>query len=106
MKNLKIRTDGKTVTAMKQLLLLISLIFMAVPAIVWGSGSNTAPAIRRILQAMFLSGIASGVVLALTQGLLSRYSPVKQLKIRKKLILFTRMFLHSKEDGLLLHSVQ
>lgn len=106
MKNLKIRTDGKTVTAIKQLLLLISLIFMAVPAIAWGSGSNTAPAIRRILQAMFLSGIASGVVLALTQGLLSRYSPVKQLKVRKKLILFTRMFLHSKEDGLLLHSVQ
>ena len=30
---------------------------------------------------------------------------MKRLKVRKRLILFTRMFLHSKEDGALLHSV-
>ncbi|MDE6664004.1 MAG: hypothetical protein K2K46_11790 [Lachnospiraceae bacterium] len=106
MKNLRIRTSGKAVTAFKQLLLLISLMFIFIPAIISGSGSTAPPAIWQILQAMFLSGFALLTVLVLAVWLLSRFSPVKWLKIRKKLILFTRMFLHSEEDGLLLHSVQ
>ena len=106
MKNLKLRTDGKVVTVLKQSLLFISLMFIFIPVIISGSGLNAPPAIRRILQAMLLSGSALLTVLALAVWLLSRFSPVKRLEIRKKLILFTRMFLHSKEDGLLLHSVR
>lgn len=105
MKNLRIRTNGEAVTALKQLLLLISLIFMVIPAIANGSGLNATPAIWRTLRVMFASGSGLLTALALTVWLLSRFSPLKRLKVRKKLILFTRMFLHSKEDGVLLHSV-
>lgn len=106
MKRLTIRTDGKAITAFKQLLLLISLTSLSIPAIASGGGLTAPPAIRRILQAMFLSGLALLTALALTVWLLSRFSPIKSLKVRKRLILFTRMFLHSKEDGALLHSVR
>lgn len=106
MRNLRIRTSGKAVTTLKQSLLLVSLIFIFIPAIVSGSGSTAPPAIRRILLIMFLSGCTLLITLALAVWLLSRFSPVKRLKIRKKLILFTRMFLHSEEDGLMLHSVR
>ena len=57
MKNLKIRTDGKAVTALKQLLLLISLMFIVIPAIGSGGGAPLPPAIRRALLAMSLSEI-------------------------------------------------
>lgn len=106
MHTLKIRTDGKVVTVLKQALLLLSLIMIIIPAIVSSSGLIVPPAIRRILLTMFLSGFVLLILLALAAGLLSRFSPVKMLKTRKKLILFTRMFLHSEEDGLLLHSVR
>lgn len=106
MKKLKIYTDGKAVTTLKQFLLLVSLACIFISAIVGGSGLTAPPAIRRMLQVMLLSGIVLLAFLALTVWLLSRFSPVKRLKVRKKLILFTRMFLHSEEDGFLLHSVR
>lgn len=105
MKKLKIYTDGKAVTALKQLLLLISLMFIFLPAIASRSSLTAAPAIWKMWHTMFLSGFTLLVFLGLWVWLLSRYSPVKWLRIRKRLILFTRMFLHSEEDGLLLHSV-
>ena len=106
MKKLKIYTDGKAVTTLKQLLLFVSLACIVISAIVSGSGLTAPPAIWRILRAMSAFGSVLLTALALTVWLLSRFSPVKHLKIRKKLILFTRMFLHSKEDGVLLHSVR
>lgn len=108
MHTLKIRTDGKIVSALKQSLLFISLIFVIFPTIanVNGSGLTATPAIRRMLWAMFLFGLVLLIIFVLLVWLLSRFSPVERLKIRKKLILFTHMFLHSEEDGLLLHSVR
>lgn len=106
MKNLKIKTNGKAITALKQGGLLLSLMLILISAIASGSGLTAHPAIRRILQAMFISGTAFLTALVLSAWLLSRFSPVKWLKIRKKLILFTRMFLHSEEDGPFLHSVR
>ena len=88
MRTLKIRTDGKAVTALKQSFLFISLLSVGFPAIVRGSGVTAPPAIRRLLQAMFLSGLVLLMTLALSVWLLSRYSPVGWLKIRKELILF------------------
>ena len=109
MKKLRIRTSGQAATALKQLLLLISLTFLFIPlivlAVVSGGGSTVPPYIRQILGGMLLSGLDLLMALALTVWLFSRYSPVGWLKIRKNLILFTRMFLHSEKDGLLLHSV-
>ncbi len=106
MRNLRIYTDGKAVTTLKQVLLLISLMFIVIPTIAGGSGATAPPAIQRVLQAMFLSGLALLITLALSVWLVSRFSPVKRLKLRKRLILFTRMFLHSEVDGVLNHFVQ
>lgn len=106
MHTLNIRTDGKVVTVLKQALLLLSLMFVFIPAIVSGSGLTAPPAVCRMLQGMFLSGLVLFIVLASVYWLFSRFSPVKWLKIRNGLIRFTRMFLRSEEDGLLLHSVR
>lgn len=106
MRNLKIKTSGKAVTTLKQALLLISLMFIFIPIIVSGSGSTASPAIWWILRGMFSFGFALLTTLTLSEWLFSRFSPVKWLEIRKKLILFTRMFLHSEEDGIMLHSVR
>lgn len=106
MRDLRIYTDGKPAAVLKQSLLLISVVFMVIPAIVSGSGLTAPPAIRRILWLMSLSGSALLTALALSVWLLSRFSPVEGLKIRKKLILFTQMFLHSEEDGALRHCVR
>lgn len=106
MHTLDIRTDGKLVTVLKQALLLFSLMFVLIPAIVSGSGLTASPAICRILQTMFLSGLVLFIVLVSVYWLFSRFSPVKWLRTRNDLIRFTRMFLHSAEDGPLLHSVR
>lgn len=103
MRNLRIYTDGKAVTALKQFLLLISGMFILIPAIGNGSGATLPPAIRRMLLAMFFSGITILITLILSVLLFSRFSPVERLKIRKELVLFTRMFLDSKKDGIFLH---
>lgn len=106
MHTLNIRTDGKVVTVLKQALLLLSLMFVFIPAIVSGSGLTVPPAICRMLQGMFLSGLVLFIVPVSVYWLFSRFSPVKWLKTRNDLIRFTRMFLRSEEDGLLLHSVR
>lgn len=106
MHTLNIRTDGKFVTALKQALLLLSLMFVLIPAMVSGSSVTAPPAIRRILQGMFLSGLVLFITLAVMVWLLSRFSPVKWLGIRKELILFTRRFLHSEGDGFLRYFVR
>lgn len=103
MRNLRIYTDGKAVTALKQFLLLISGMFILIPAIGNGSGATLPPAIRRMLSVMFFSGITILITLILSVLLFSRFSPVERLKIRKELVLFTRMFLDSKKDGIFLH---
>ncbi len=104
--NLQPQTDGKVITALKQGLLLLSLMLILIPAIASRSGLTAPPAIWQILRIMFISGASLLTALVLSAWLLSRFSPVEWLKIRKKLILFTRMFLHSEEDGPFLHSVR
>lgn len=106
MRKLKIYTDGKAVTVLKQALVFLSLELMAIPAIVRGSGLTAPPAIRRILQGMFLSGFVLFITLAVMIWLFSPFSPVKWLGIRKELILFTRRFLHSEGDGFLRYFVR
>lgn len=82
------------------------MIFILIPAIASRSSLTAAPALWQMLKAMFLLGLTFLTALALTTWLLSRFSPVKQLKIRKKLILFDRMFLHSEADGFLRYCVR
>lgn len=105
MKKLCLRTNGKAVTAFKQTSLLIALNLILIPIIIDWSGLTAIPVNYRLLQAMFFTGGMLVAVLILAIWLLSRISPVKSLKIRKKLILFTRLFLKSEPDGIFIHSV-
>ncbi|OUN33940.1 hypothetical protein [Lachnoclostridium sp. An76] len=106
MKTLKLRTDGAAVTAAKQLVLSIALLFTIFPfvVLVW-SGSTVTPDIQKMLSNMSLAGVCALTVFSLMLVLLSRYSPVKRLAIRKKLMLFTKLFIKSENDGTIEHSV-
>lgn len=55
---------------------------------------------------MFIVSIGVLEVFGSIMFLLSRFSPIKILRIRKKLILFTRRFIKSKADGIWIYSVK
>lgn len=107
MRTLKLKTDGSAITAVKQIILAIASLFTALPIFLFlWSGLKVAPEILGILLYMLTTGISIWIVYGSITLLLSRYSPVKILEIRKKLILFTRLFLKSETDGILIHSVK
>lgn len=106
MRKLQLRTDGKTVTACKQGIVILALSLFVISRLLDWSNLTVIPVNDRVTDGMFLIGCFSLLILGCTEWLLSRYSPIKQLAIRKKLILFTRMFLKSEEDGKLQHSVK
>ena len=109
MKRLKVRTDGKTLRAVKQTVFLAALLLILLPVLMLmgkGSGLTAAPAARRVLIGTSIAG-SSLLLLSLSlTWLFSRYSPVGWLRIRKKLILFDRLFLKSEPDGTFLHSAE
>lgn len=107
MRTLKLKTDGSAVTTIKQIILIMALLFTILPAfILYWSGLKVAPEVLEILLHMLATGISVLIIYGATMFLLSRYSPVKLLEIRKKLILFTRLFLKSETDGILIHSAK
>lgn len=109
MKRLKVRTDGKTLRAVKQTVFLAALLLILLPVHMLmgkGGGLTAAPAARRVLIGTSIAG-SSLLLLSLSlTWLFSRYSPVGWLRIRKKLILFDRLFLKSEPDGTFLHSAE
>ena len=105
-KTLRIKTDGSAARYGKQLIVVVSLAMVALPtAIATSGGSSIAPGAMRICCGIFLSGC--GLLAGFGAGtfLFSRFSPIPMLALRKRLILFDRMFLKSAEDGTILHSV-
>lgn len=106
MRNLQLRTDGKAVTTCKQGIVILALSLIVISRLIDWSNLAVIPINDRVTDGMLLAGFFSLLILTCIEWLLSRYSPVKQLAIRKKLILFTRMFLKSEEDGKVKHSVK
>lgn len=107
MKNLKLRTDGNAVRTFKQLLLAISLAFISLPLLIsFFGGKIFSPAIATLTANMFLTGASLLMAFGTAMALLSKYSPVRWLAVRKKLILFTRLFINPKTDGTLYQSVR
>lgn len=107
MKTLRLKTDGTAVTTFKQIVLFMALVFISLPALIifWGD-LTVAPELAKILSNMFTTGISLLMGFTVMMILLSRYSPVKCLAIRKKLIVFTRLFIKPETDGMLFHSVK
>lgn len=107
MKNLKLRTDGSAVRTFKQLLLAISLAFISLPLFIsFFGGKIFSPAIATLIANMFLTGASLLMAFGAAMALLSKYSPVRWLAVRKKLVLFTRLFINPKTDGTLYQSVR
>ena len=106
MRNLQLRTDGKAVTACKQGLVILALSLIVISRLLDWSNLTVIPISDRVTDGIFLIGCFALLILGCVEWLLSRFSPIKQLAIRKKLILFTRMFLKSEEDGKAQHSVK
>lgn len=107
MRNLNLVTDGNAVKTVKQVILVIAIICICLPwlILIWSDYSVT-PDLHRILTRVLFVGfnlLLGGLVMMI---LLSRYSPFKLLALRKKLILFTRTFTKSIDDGTMLHSVK
>lgn len=108
MKTLCLKTDGKAITLIKQLIVSVSLSLMILPTVVAisvGSNITVAPQIAEILHNMYLVGSYILVISIAIMALLSRYSPLSELAVRKKLILFTRLFIKMGDDGTMKHSV-
>lgn len=106
MKRLNIKTDGTAITTIKQLIMIIAIACIILPCIVmiW-SDNNVAPDLHQFLTNIFFTGLYLLLGFVVLTILLSRYSPVRVLAIRKQLIIFTRKFLESKDDGALKLSV-
>lgn len=107
MRTLKIKTDGSAVRFIKQLILIIALALVIVSTAIAISVGNisVAPETAQILRVIFISGSCILVVFGITMLLVSRDSPIQLLALRKRLILFNRMFLKTEQDGTIVHSV-
>lgn len=107
MMSIQLKTNGEVVASIKQLILLITVLFTSFPVlIIFWSGLTVAPEILRILLNMFKTGLYLSLGYTLMTILSSIYSPIKILAARKKLISFTRLFITPKMDGMLYHSVK
>lgn len=106
MKSLKVRTNGESLRFVKQILFAVTLLIVVLPLIVhWGLSG-----ILNLNRSLFTTIISGGFVVLFSNVLLlylfSRYSCIPRLRLRKQLILFTRLFTTSKEDGFVMHSVK
>lgn len=111
MKNtVELKTDGKAVSGFKQVLLAIALSCAFLPLLLLSqisrSGLAAAPEAVKILSGVFYTGIGMLMAYAMAMLLLSTGSPIRFLAMRKKLILFTRLFITPKMDGTLYQSVR
>ena len=107
MRNLNLVTDGNAVKTVKQVILVIAIICICIPwlILIWSDYSVT-PDFYRILTGVLFVGFYLLLGFLVMMILLSQYSPIKQLALRKKLILFTRDFVKSIDNGTRFHSVQ
>lgn len=106
MRNLRLKTSGSVIKAVKQVILAISVICICMPWLIllWRD-YNVTPELRQILTRVLFVGFYLLFGFLMIVILLSRYSPIKLLAVRKNLILFTRLFIKSGDDGTMIHSV-
>ena len=105
-RNLRLKTNGSVVRGAKQVILALALICICIPwlVLIW-SDFNVTPNLYQILTRVLFIGVYLLFGFLIIMILLSRYSPIKLLAVRKRLILFTRLFLKSGDDGTMIHSV-
>lgn len=107
MRTLKIKTDGSAVRFAKQLILIIAFALVIVSTAIAISVGNAYVAPETAQTLRIISSLGNCVLIAfgMTMFLISRDSPIRWLALRKRLILFDRMFLKTEQDGTIVHSV-
>lgn len=107
MRSLKPRTNGDAINSTKRGILAIALTCICIPwlILIWSDYSVT-PALYSFLTRLLFAGFYLLLGFLVTMILISQYSPIKLLALRKKIILFTRDFVKSIDDGTRFHSVQ
>ena len=102
---IKIRTDGKLIRTIKQGILLIGVSMTFIPQLFYWYGLKTIQMNQEICNLISLTGSLILVPFIVYTYIYSRYSPILYLKIRKKIIIFTREFTKKVDDGTMIHSV-
>lgn len=109
-RTIQLWTDGSKATAVIQIMLAMALLCALLPPLtiflISRSSLTAAPEVIRILLGIFATGISLLGIFAVVGILLSKHSPVKWLAVRKKLVLFTRLFIKPKISATLYHSVR
>lgn len=107
---IQLRTDGSKATAVIQVMLTMVLLCVLLPPLtlflISRSSLTAAPEVIQILLVIFATGSILLGIFAVVGILLSKHSPVKWLAVRKKLVLFTRLFVKPKISATLYHSVK
>lgn len=102
----KVRVNSSMMTSLKIFSVMLSLTIAILPRLVYVHGYK----LFKLDAQPFLVTSRIGMILFFATicfiYLYSRFSPIKILKIRKKLILFTEQLTKQTEDGMLKHSVE
>lgn len=108
MRKVKVKTDGQQLRIFKQVILVIPLGFTLLSLFISCvlTPKSDFLNIRQLAMQMFVVNFIMLIIVTLAFVLLSKYSPIKSCAIRKKLILFTRIFPKSASDGFRLQSVE
>lgn len=105
METIKIRTDGKLLRSIKQIVFVVSISLTIFPQLFYWYGINSIPVFRDLSILLSALGLVTLVPFTIHTYLFSRFSPILYLKIRKKIIIFTRKFTKNIDDGTMVHSV-
>jgi len=106
LRNLTVLTDGKMMFELKRsiFLFLVGITFLL--QIICLNDLGVIQANKPMLTQALRGSYFLLLLYTITLWLLSRYSPSKTLRIRKKLILFTHQFTKMVDDGIFKKSVQ
>ncbi|MGO0154616.1 hypothetical protein ACTL31_03355 [Leuconostoc mesenteroides] len=104
MKKLRIRVSNSEKMQLLIFLMLVALSITLLPLLINWKLSNLFPA--WLLLIMSSVGLAIEFTCIVNIFLCSRFSPIKSLRLRNKLIRFTEMFTRQVEDGKMKYSIE
>lgn len=106
MKRIKVRLSSEFKTSLKVISVMLTLLLATLPQFIYFSGHEIFKLEATRFAQTSLIGSLLFVMSVCIIFFSSRFSPVKLLRIRKKLMLFTEQLTKQTQDGNLKHSVE
>ncbi|WP_337089434.1 hypothetical protein [Leuconostoc pseudomesenteroides] len=106
MKKIQVKLNRETVAQLKTIVIIFTASFTLLPLFIYTTSLNTFHFNGHVLLTI---STVSSILLIIDIGLIflnSRFSPLKGLRLRRKLILFTEQLTKQTQDGNLMHSVE